>query len=111
MVVVSDQSQQVGVRRAPKLGVFLLTGAALGAIGTLILTGLFPADPNVGFFASFAYFCVFGIPAGVLLGAVVGLLLDWRSRRRVRMVTAERQDASRDDASDGSDGGSATRTA
>lgn len=90
---MSDASQQVGVRRAPKLGVFLLTGAALGAIVTLILTGLFPADPNVGFFASFAYFCVFGIPAGLLLGAVVGLLLDRRSRRRVRMVTAEREAA------------------
>ena len=88
---MSDASQQVGVRRAPKLGVFLLTGAALGAIVTLILTGLFPADPNVGFFASFAYFCVFGIPAGVLLGAIVGLLLDRRSRRRVRVVTAERE--------------------
>lgn len=94
---VSHGTEQVGVRRAPKLGVFLLTGAAVGMIVTLILTGLFPADPGVGFFASFAYFCVFGIPAGLLLGAIVGLLLDWRSRRRVRVVTAERQSAPDDE--------------
>lgn len=83
--------EQVGIRRAPKLGVFLVVGAVLGALVTLILTSLFPADPEVGFFASFAYFCIFGIPAGVLVGAFVGLLLDWRSRRRIRTVTAERQ--------------------
>lgn len=93
---MSDESpqsgpEQVAIRRAPKLGVFLIVGAVLGALATLILTSLFPADPEVGFFASFAYFCVFGIPAGVLVGGLIGLLLDWRSRRRVRTVTAERQ--------------------
>ena len=59
---------EVSIRRAPKVGVFLILGAVLGALVTLILTSLFPADPLVGFLASYAYFCLFGIPAGLLLG-------------------------------------------
>jgi hypothetical protein len=84
-------TQQATARRAPKLGVFLLVGAALGALVTLVLTSLFPADPNVGFAASFAYFLLYGIPAGLVLGALVGLALDRRSRRRARTVTVEHQ--------------------
>lgn len=78
---------EVSIRRAPKIGVFLIVGAMLGALVTLVLTSLFEPDPNVGFAASYAYFCLYGIPAGVALGALVALLLDWRSRRRARTVT------------------------
>ncbi|MFT4029554.1 MAG: hypothetical protein QM675_06730 [Protaetiibacter sp.] len=85
--------QRVTIRRAPKLGVFLVVGALLGALVTLVLTSLFPADPEVGFAASYAYFLVYGIPVGVVLGAVIGLLLDRRSARRAREVDAERQSA------------------
>jgi hypothetical protein len=84
-------TQQATVRRAPKIGVFLVVGAVLGALVTLILTSLFPADPNVGFGASYAYFLIYGVPAGVVLGALVGLALDRRSRRRARTVTVEHQ--------------------
>lgn len=84
-------TQQATVRRAPKIGVFLVVGAVLGALVTLILTSLFPADPKVGFAASYAYFLIYGVPAGVLLGALIGLALDWRSRRRARTVTVEHQ--------------------
>ena len=85
------QTQQATVRRAPKIGVFLLVCAALGALVTLILTSLYPADPNVGFGASYAYFLIYGVPAGVLIGALIGLALDRRSRRRARTVTVEHQ--------------------
>lgn len=78
---------EVSIRRAPKIGVFLVLGAVLGAVVTLILTSLFPANPAVGFLASYAYFCLFGIPAGLLLGAVVALVLDAVSTRRTRTVT------------------------
>ena len=78
---------EVSIRRAPRIGVFLVFGAMLGALVTLILTSLFEPDENVGFAASYAYFCLYGIPAGVALGAGVALLLDWRSRRRTRTVT------------------------
>jgi MFS family permease len=78
---------EVSIRRAPRIGVFLVFGAMLGLLVTLILTSLFEPDENVGFAASFAYFCLYGIPAGVALGAGVALLLDWRSKRRTRVVT------------------------
>jgi len=83
--------QEATVRRAPKLGVFLVVGAAFGALVTLVLTSLYPADPNVGFGASYAYFLVYGIPLGLLLGGLLGLALDRRSRRRIRTVEVEHQ--------------------
>ena len=52
---------------------------------------LFPSDPNVGFIALFAYFCLYGIPAGVVLGALVALILDRRSSKRARTVAAEHE--------------------
>ncbi|WP_309711114.1 potassium transporter Trk [Pseudolysinimonas sp.] len=85
---------EVSIRRAPRIGVFLIFGAMLGALVTLILTSLFEPDPAVGFLASFAYFCLFGIPAGVALGGVVALALDIVSTRRARTVTVARDDVS-----------------
>lgn len=76
----------VSIRRAPKIGVFLILGAMVGLLVTLILTSLFRADPNVGFAASFAYFCLYGVPAGVALGGLVALVLDAISKRRTRTV-------------------------
>lgn len=85
------ERSEVRLRRAPKLGVFLLAGAAIGTIVTLILTSLFPADPAVGFAASFGYFLLFGAPAGAALGALVGLIIDRVSIARARTVTVERE--------------------
>lgn len=80
---------QVRLRRAPKIPAFLILGGAIGAIVTLVLTNLYPVDPLVGFGPTFAYFCLFGIPAGVVLGAVVALILDRISVRRSKTVEAE----------------------
>ena len=88
---------EVSIRRAPKVGVFLLLGAVLGALVTLILTSLFPADPSVGFLASYAYFCLFGIPAGLLVGALIAVALDVVSTRRARTVTVARDEMSDSD--------------
>jgi NhaP-type Na+/H+ or K+/H+ antiporter len=88
---IQHQSADVRVRRAPKFGAFMVVGGGLGAIVTLILTSLFPSDPNVGFIALFAYFCLYGIPAGVVLGALVALILDRRSSKRARTVAAEHE--------------------
>lgn len=85
-------SSEVKIRRAPKFGVFLVLGALVGFLVTLILTSQFPADPAVGFIASFAYFCLYGIPAGAALGALVAMVLDVISTRRARTVTVERDD-------------------
>lgn len=82
---------QVQVRRAPKISAFLVVGGLFGFLATLVVTSLFPADPLVGFVALLGYFSLFGITAGVLLGAIVGISLDRRSRRRARTVDAERE--------------------
>lgn len=79
------------MRRAPKYGRFAIIGGALGAIATLALTSLYPPDPAVGFWALFAYFALFGIPAGVVVGSVLAIILDAVSRRRARTVTVERE--------------------
>jgi len=85
------EKSEVRIRRAPKLGVFLLIGAVVGALVTLVLTSLFPSDPNIGFAASFGYFLLFGAPAGAALGALVGLVIDRISIARARTVTVERE--------------------
>jgi hypothetical protein len=83
---------EVTIRRAPRVGVFLVFGALLGALVTLVLTSLFEPAPAVGFFASYAYFCLYGVPAGVLFGALVAIVLDAISTRRARRVTVARDD-------------------
>ncbi len=84
-----QNTDEVTVRRAPKIPAFLFVGAVVGAIVTLILTSLFPADPTVGFGALFAYFALYGITGGIVLGAVVGIILDRVSARRAKTVTIE----------------------
>jgi hypothetical protein len=87
-----DTTTEVRVRRAPRLPVFLVLGAVVGAIVTLIVTSTVGhVDPKVGFAATYGYFCLYGVPAGIVLGAVLGLALDRRSQRRARIVTAERE--------------------
>lgn len=88
---IQHQSADVRVRRAPKFGAFMVVGGGLGAIVTLILTSLFPSDPNIGFIALFAYFCLYGIPAGVVIGALIALILDRRSSKRAKTVAAEHE--------------------
>lgn len=85
-------SSEVSIRRAPKIAVFLILGGMVGFLVTLILTSLYPADPAVGFFASFAYFSLYGVPAGVALGALIAIALDVISTRRARTVTVERDE-------------------
>lgn len=82
---------QVNIRRAPKLGVFLLLGIAVGVVATLVLTSMFRPDPAIGFAASFGYFLLFGAPAGAALGALVGLVIDRISVARARTVTVEHE--------------------
>ena len=89
-----DDDTRVSIRRAPKFSAFMIVGGGVGAITTFILTRLFPIDPQVGFWALFAYFALFGIAAGVLLGALLALILDRRSRKRAGTVVVERTEES-----------------
>lgn len=89
--VSKPTTDEVTIRRAPKIPAFLVVGGAVGLIVTLILTSLFPADPSVGFGPLFAYFSLFGVTGGVLLGAVLAIILDRVSARRAKTVSVERE--------------------
>ena len=84
----STTETEVTIRRAPKFPVFLILGGALGAIVTLVLTMSQPADPNVGYPTLFGYFLLIGLPAGVVFGALVAIVLDVISRRTATTATA-----------------------
>lgn len=96
---MTDEPTRVKVRRAPKFGRFAIIGGAVGAIATFIATNMFPVDPAIGFWALFAYFSLFGVTTGVVLGIVIALIFDAVSRRRAREVTAERETITEDPAS------------
>jgi len=82
--------QDATVRRAPRYGAFIAVGGLVGFLVTAIVTMQFPADPKVGMVALVAYFSLFGVSAGVALGALTAILLDRRSFRRTRTVQVER---------------------
>ena len=85
----NNSTDRVTVRRAPRIPAFIGLGAIVGVLATLILTSLFPVDPAVGFGALFAYFALYGVTGGVVLGALVGIILDRVSTRRARSVDVE----------------------
>jgi hypothetical protein len=87
--VVTITPATVTVRRAPKFGVFMIVGGVLGVLVTLVLTAMFPVDPSVGFLALFAYFALFGLVIGVVIGGLIALVLDRAGRRRARSAPAE----------------------
>ena len=86
-----NETSEVKIRRAPKLPVFLVIGGLIGGLVTLIATSQFPVDKHIGFAATVGYFLLFGIPAGVALGALVGLIIDRVSIARARTVTVEHE--------------------
>jgi len=89
--VSKPETDDVRIRRAPKYPAFIVVGALVGAIVTFIVTKQFPVDPSVGFLPIFGYFCLYGVTAGVVLGALVAIILDRISARRAKTVTVERE--------------------
>jgi len=86
------REEEMRVRRAPKLAPFVLLGTAVGLIGTLLATSFFPADPSVGFAVLAGYFSLYGVTAGLVLGILVWLVLDRRSKREEKSARARRDD-------------------
>lgn len=91
------ETTEARIRRAPRLPVFLVFGAVLGVVAALVLTAAGRLDPEVGFGATFGYLCLWCVPVGLLLGALVAIVLDQVSRRRARLVTVERASLEGDD--------------
>ena len=96
---VSDKIETVRVRRAPKYGVFLVLGAALGVLLAMILTlafhGTEQASPNTGVQYStlqvFGFVVLICVPIGIVLGAVAALVFDRVLGRRTRDVLVDHE--------------------
>lgn len=95
----TDEIVELSVRRAPKIGVFLLVGAVVGTLVALVLTfgfdGTAQADPTTGLdYTSgqvFGFLALVCIPVGLVLGGLVALAFDRASRRRSRSVTVDHE--------------------
>lgn len=85
-----EERTTVTIRRAPKFSAFIVVGALIGFLVTLVLTALFPTDPEVGFAASLGYFLLYGVPLGAVIGAVIALIADRGAHRRATEVIAGR---------------------
>lgn len=92
-----DERREASIRRAPRFGVFVGLGIVVGVLVSLILTGLYPADPKVGFAATAGYFALYGIVGGALLGALVAIGFDVLSRRGTRRAVVYRDRMSQDE--------------
>ncbi len=88
----APDEQPMRLRRAPKLAPFVVVGAGVGVIVTLIVTSLFPADPGVGFSTLAGYFSLYGVSAGITTGLIWWLVLDRRSKKKQREIRAARED-------------------
>lgn len=66
------------LRRAPRFGPFLLTGAVIGIIAGVLVDLLGPAAPGIDSTSALAFFAVIGGLVGTLLAAIVAVLLDRR---------------------------------
>jgi hypothetical protein len=94
---VRDEVVTVRVRRAPKIGVFLVAGAVLGILAALVLTFSFDGTerPSPNTTVDYTTMQVFGfvtlicVPIGLVLGAVVALVLDRTVGRRTRPVRVD----------------------
>lgn len=83
-----EERTDVIIRRAPKFSAFVVVGALIGFLVTLVLTSLFPSDPAVGFTASLGFFSLFGIPIGAVIAAVIAIAVDRHATRHATKVIA-----------------------
>lgn len=96
---VRDEIVTLRVRRAPKYGVFLLLGAALGVLAAMVLTLAFngTAEPSPNSGVEYSNMQVFGfvtlicVPIGIALGGAVALILDRVVGRRSRDVRVDHE--------------------
>lgn len=96
---VEDHIETVRVRRAPKISVFLLVGAAVGVLVAMVLTFAFDGSaeqsPNTGLVYSqgqvFGFLLLVCIPVGLALAGFAALWFDRRSSKHTREVTVDHE--------------------
>lgn len=90
----AEQTPDTGlarVRRVPRYGVFMVLGAALGALVALILTftgGGGPTSSGVQYSTGqvLGFALLYLVPVGIALGVGVAILLERLARRHDRVV-------------------------
>ncbi|MEY5017882.1 MAG: hypothetical protein RL431_931 [Actinomycetota bacterium] len=97
------EQHEVTIRRAPRAGMFISTGSAVGFVVAVIITLLYPADPTIGIWATVGYMSLYGLGGGAVVGALAFLFFD--SSGTVGSGVAE--SAGVDGAASGADSGSA----
>jgi hypothetical protein len=88
---VSDGDRQVRLRRGPRVGVFLLVGLVLGALAGLVIALASPPSPQYPTSQVIGFLVLMFAPVGVVIAGLIAVVLDAASRRRARVVQAERE--------------------
>ena len=84
------QRRTVRVRRSPRIGVFLLLGAALGVLVAIVAVNVTPDSGDISTGQAIGFLSLLLAPLGALLAGVVAIVLDRIAERRARTVEAER---------------------
>lgn len=101
-----SEQQTVTVRRAPKVGAFISTFAALGFVVSTVITLFFPANGEVGIGETIGYMSVYGIGIGATVGALIFLLVDARGTVGTGVAEFSASPGSNDGGASAGDGGS-----
>ena len=90
---MSDGGRQVRLRRGPRVGVFLLAGLVVGALAGLAIALASPPSPQYPLGQVAGFLVLLFAAVGIVLAGLVAVVLDSASRRRARVVEAEREAA------------------
>jgi len=85
------ERDEVTVRRAPKFPVFLIMGAALGVVVSLVVTSLFPFDSGEGVAQTYGYIALWGLTLGGAVGCLAAIVAERVTSRGARQVQVERE--------------------
>ena len=91
--MTEPQRRQVRVRRSPKIGVFLLVGAVVGALVAVVAVNVTPPDATIPAPQAIGFLVLLLAPVGAAVAGAIALLIDRGAERRSRIVDAERTTA------------------
>ena len=92
----SSSTHDVVVRRSPRYVRFIVVGAVVAILATLVLTFVFPEQPNYSRAQVFGFVGIILVTVFVGLAAAIAVIVDRVSSRRARtivMTTSERVEA------------------